>query len=475
MDKKLFRAMAAALILTVTAFSAGCQDKKKPQPVTSEDMGDYSETIAEAPETTEAPVFREYTESDFKDVDMSLTIVDKEPPVEVSSIDISGLDYGEKVPVCNKEEFAEEYYTNMREFYNGSPMYNWKDFAGKAMTGSPHKCHVWNGKCYIYVIYECFEYADWSLFSYDMASGKAEEIYSWSAANLDERSDRNACFCEGSLFFAYSGKDGNTPTSTVKRIDLETGEEKTLYEAADIDITIWLHTNDSGNAELQEYHNVSEKGTVIYKYDTDKDEFVQKSDIDVPEGRIMASDCFGGVYSYLVKPDGKRKYELVNDYYRISTPLTTGRIVYADQKLAILYNNVKLHIYNLEKMEHCILDVDDFGSEMAVYDGKLFIGHRSSNFRMPVYCVIPELGITYPIVEPGIYSDIWATADGVTFIQTSRQENVIKSGTVSVDENGEVHEEYEVVDENGEVIHFYTGSFSHQYDRIDKVYTVKKK
>ncbi|MBP5580689.1 MAG: hypothetical protein J6X85_02680, partial [Ruminococcus sp.] len=310
--------------------------------------------------------------------------------------------------------------------------------------------------------------------SYDMASGKAEEIYSWSAANLDERSDRNACFCEGSLFFAYSGKDGNTPTSTVKRIDLETGEEKTLYEAADIDITIWLHTNDSGNAELQEYHNVSDEATVVYKYDSEKDEFVKEGSVDAPEGKLLSSALFGGVYSFLVKPDGKRKYELVIDYYRIKTPLTTGSIVCADEKLVILYNNEKLHIYNLEKMEHCILGISDMNS-MAMYDGKLFIGCRGSTSKMPVYCIIPELGITYPIVEPGIYSDICATADGVTFNQTSRQENVIKSGTVSVDENGEVHEEYEAVDENGEVSHFYTGSFSHQYDRIDKVYTVKKK
>ena len=475
MDKKLFRTMAAAFMLAVTAVSAGCEDKNEPQPVTSEDTGDYSETIDEAPETTEAPEYREYAESDFKDVDLSVTIVDKEPPVEISSVDISGLDYGEKVPVCNKEEFAEEYYTSMREYSNGMPMYNWKNFAGKAVKGIPHRCYVWNGKCYIYVIYECFDSADWSLFSYDMAGGKAEEIYSWSAADLNEHSYRNACFCDGSLFFAYSGKDGNTPTCTVKRLDLETGKEKTLYEAADIDITVWLHTNDSGNAELQEYHNVSENNTVIYRYDSDRDEFVKESAIDAPKERILSSDCFNGVYSYLIKSEGKRKYDLVNDYYRIGTALTTGRIVYADEKLAILYNNVKLHIYNLEKMEHCVLDVSDLGSDMAVYDGKLFIGNRSSDFRMPVYCIIPELGITYPIVEDGIYSDICATADGVTFNETSRQDEVIRAGTVTVDENGEIHEEYEVLNENGGVTYVYSAGYSHQYDRIDKVYTVKMK
>ena len=173
----------------------------------------------------------------------------------------------------------------------------------------------------------------------------------------------------------------------------------------------------------------------------------------------MASDRFNGVYSYLVKPEGKRTYELVNDYYRIGTALTTGRIVYADEKIALLYNNVKLHIYNLEKMEHCVMDISDMGNDMAVYNGMLFIGNRGNEFRMPVYCMIPELGITYPIVEDGTYSDISPAPDGVTFYETSQDVQEI---------NG-----YEITDDNGVV--FYAGGYSHSYDRIDKVYTVKMK
>ena len=353
MDKKLFRAMAAALILTVTAFSAGCQDKKKPQPVTSEDMGDYSETIAEAPETTEAPVFREYTESDFKDVDMSLTIVDKEPPVEVSSIDISGLDYGEKVPVCNKEEYAEEYYTNMREFYNGSPMYNWKDFAGKSVKGYSNKCCVWNGKCYIFVIYECLDRFDWSLYSYDMAGSEPEKICSWSAETPDEHSVREVCFEDGAMFCYYFKNEENDNLLTqVRRVDLETGKETVVYEDKGIDVNIWLSRDSYGSILLMEYHNVSGEPAVSYRYNSDKGKFVKNSEIEAPEGKIIDSYLLNGINSYLVKREGKRKLELVNDLYSIPTAFTAGRIIYADNGIAVLYDNVKLHIYDLKKMEN---------------------------------------------------------------------------------------------------------------------------
>jgi hypothetical protein len=73
--------------------------------------------------------------------------------------------------------------------------------------------------------------------------------------------------------------------------------------------------------------------------------------------------------------------------------------------------------------------------------------------------MIPELGITYPIVEDGTYSDISPAPDGVTFYETSQDVQEI---------NG-----YEITDDNGVV--FFGGGYSHSYDRIDKVYTVKMK
>ncbi|MGN0615687.1 hypothetical protein [Ruminococcus flavefaciens] len=150
MDKRELRAFAAALVIAAVSANVGCEDKKKPQPVPteSETGGDYREENSEAPEVTEKPVFREFAESDFKDITLSVNMVDKEPPVEVSSVDISGFDFGEKVPVCNKEEFAEDYYNN-KEQHNGQPVFRWQNFINKPIKGVPYKCCIWNGKCYI--------------------------------------------------------------------------------------------------------------------------------------------------------------------------------------------------------------------------------------------------------------------------------------------------------------------------------------
>ena len=85
-------------------------------------------------------------------------------------------------------------------------------------------------------------------------------------------------------------------------------------------------------------------------------------------------------------------------------------------------------------MEHCIIDIPDMGTAMTMSGGKLFIGSNGNRVKTPVYCVIPELGITYPIVDAGIYSDITPTADGITFNETSTDIHKI-TGYIT-DENG---------------------------------------
>ena len=93
----------AAAALAMSALTCGCEDKKKPEPQDTditEDTGDIqpSETV-----------FREYSDTDFKAIDVMMTYPDAEPPVEISCIDISELDFGEKGPGCNNIEFVEEY------------------------------------------------------------------------------------------------------------------------------------------------------------------------------------------------------------------------------------------------------------------------------------------------------------------------------------------------------------------------------
>ena len=359
--------------------------------------------------------------------------MDKEPPVEVTSVDISGFDFGEKVPVCNKAEFVEDYYNKREERHNGEPVFQWQNFVDKPVKGVPSKCFIWDGKCYIYVVYDNFDVFGWELYSYDMAGGKPEELCSWSAETPDEHSARDVCFENGALFYCYYKKEENDNLLTqVRRVDLETGKEKVLYEDRGIDVSIWLSRDYSGDLVLMEYHNISGDSAASYGYDNNEGKFLKKSEIEVTEGKIMDSYLLNNINSHLIKHKGKRKLELVNDYYSIPTALTTGRIIYADDKIAVLYNNVKLHIYDIEKMEHCVTNIDGYGNEITMYNGMLFIGNGGSEFRMPVYCIIPELGITYPIVGDSIYSDISVSSYGLTFNETRRQVEIIKTSSLFI-------------------------------------------
>ena len=92
MDKRIIPVAAALLVLS--AFLTGCSDsKKKKKP--SDDTG-VNDTVVS--ETTE-PEFREYSNDDFKRIDVELTYSDEKLPAEVSIMDLSGLDLGERVPV----------------------------------------------------------------------------------------------------------------------------------------------------------------------------------------------------------------------------------------------------------------------------------------------------------------------------------------------------------------------------------------
>ena len=52
---------------------------------------------------------------------------------------------------------------------------------------------------------------------------------------------------------------------------------------------------------------------------------------------------------------------------------------------------------------------------MAICNGMLFIGSKGSRVATPVYCIFPELGMTYKIMESGYYTDLTASGDTVTF------------------------------------------------------------
>ena len=438
----------ALILAAVSVFGWGCAEKKKVSSVTDDITGDYAEE-------SEISAKAEYSDSDFKVLNVTLSYPEGEAPVKVESTDLSGIEVGERVPVCNRAEFAEQCYG--QEYWNDQTVYNWQDFVDKPIEGVIESCYTENDLCFLYISYPNFKFDiyDWEVLCYDPKSGSTEEVYSWSAERLEDRCNP-PCFGSGALFsevYDSSGEKG----SVIYKTDLYTHETEQVFEGSTEEY-LWLHTDDTGAVcilaypkdsdddgvlykfnsgkdgfvlsedtgavRIFAYPKDSDDDGVLYKFDSDKDEFVLSEDIEAPENSV-SNDRFNGVQSHLVKREGSRKLDMDNEFYHAETSVSTGIIVYADAERFIIRSGNKLHTYDITKMEHYISDITDMGDEIKYSCGMVFIGNRSNTFRMPVYCIMPELGLTYPVCEKGIYGDIRRQEDGISFNSIHNVENTM--------------------------------------------------
>ena len=150
------------------------------------------------------------------------------------------------------------------------------------------------------------------------------------------------------------------------------------------------------------------------RYDADTESFISVKADDMG-GDVVTSNVFSGVPFYLVKPDDTAYLDMVSEYYRVSLSYPGGVIIYGDDKMFIVKNYTLIHMYDLEKMEHYILDVHDMGDIAAYSGGFLFLGSMYRNHQIPFYCIKPEFGIVYTIAEGIDCNRISAFDDKVVF------------------------------------------------------------
>ncbi|WP_028517605.1 hypothetical protein [Ruminococcus flavefaciens] len=439
MNKRIILGIAA--VLALSSVLTACDDKEKPEPkpkdtTVNEDTGDTLVT---------EPVYREYSEEDFKTITVTLNYPDKEPPVDVSSIDISGLDFGTKLPVCNTEENAKNYYEDM--FSLSHIEYNWENLINEEAEGIASSCCMYDGKCYIVVEYKSFLTSnfDFSLFCYDEKSGKNEEVYSWSSKDINEDYTDQPMIFDDKLFYEIRNSSDNS--NKVFAYDLNTGDVKTVYEEKESDVYVYFDHDSMDYPCLQLINNGGEQIDYLY-YDETDESFVGDKTNDI-SGKIISTRYFGGVQYYIVKSDGKRKLDMICQYYHVSLSYTGGTIIYADDKKFLIKNEGSIHMYDLEKMEHYILDVTGMGTECTYCSGMLFTGNWYEKYKMPVYCIIPELGIAYAITDDDLYCGLKTAGDTVTFNSCIEYKKELKDET--------------------------SGGIAYSMDKMSEVYTVTAK
>ena len=174
--RKIIAVLAAAALLGTMC---ACEDK----PVDSESVGDFTvpavTEIAPEPETATEPPVLELTEDDFEHVDMLLDNTDAAPPLDIHEADLSGLDFGERLSPCKAEGVYENYVENT--YVDGEWIAQYEAELEKCLstpsTGMLEKAEFADGKCYMLINYDdlCGTH-NWSIFSYDVASGELKEL-----------------------------------------------------------------------------------------------------------------------------------------------------------------------------------------------------------------------------------------------------------------------------------------------------------
>ncbi|MBQ1464781.1 MAG: hypothetical protein IIZ18_08230, partial [Ruminococcus sp.] len=193
MRKHFAFALAAALMLT------GCQETttNDSENITENDIG-ISEPVTEK-------AIRQLTDEDFKTITLNITSTDDPPPLQLHELDLSALDFGERLSPCKAEGEREKHFNI---YVTGNPEMqkeiedNYNKLADTPYEGKVFRVLPTEDKLFIGVDYDdlCYGMHDWSIFSYDIASGELEELHEFSDADTSNYNyDSQFMLCAGRL------------------------------------------------------------------------------------------------------------------------------------------------------------------------------------------------------------------------------------------------------------------------------------
>lgn len=354
------------------------ESSSKNEKTTAEGKKEEKTTAAKGSDPSE---YRYYTESDFKKINVKLTYSDKEFPYELECIDLSKLDFGEKLPLCNTGEYADSLYNSIYNFTDE----NHKDMPEKGSVGFARRR---GDDMYLFVDYSAEImpfYYEWSIFRYGITSKKLEEIYSWSTDDISKVCGE--MLVDDNTFF-YKWENGNN--KYVNAIELDTLQERTVFEN-ETDKMIHLYRDYDNSICVNLSTMTTDTLTDHYTYDSEKDRFVEDNagvSYSIKENLDSGSLSLG---------ESANSSLLFNtDNYTFTSNEVWGNVAYADDKYIIIDRGYQLDTYDLTKMEHYSSSTNELGNVIGVSDNKVFLGLSG------VYCLIPDLGIVYKISENGI-------------------------------------------------------------------------
>lgn len=456
---KKFVSILAALMLAAGCFS--CSEDKKPnsdsKPADDDVIVSESDGAVDKPVVQQQAEFREFKADDFKTINVVINKTDKEPPFKLHSINVTDIDFGERLSPCKSEEYRDRYKPDfgqeMEYKYLGDEEKNgeiqaleeeWEQLCKEPVKGDIVTGCYRGNDIYVAVTYDprcksgsAICYHELSIFHVDGLTGKTEELY--------RHSDPESAFGIDQLYWYHD------------RLYIDAREYGLMYldngELVPMnylpEYSNWFYPNSadrlivkSTKSDLKEVpEDYEPKSGEIVQEDTDGKKFLYLGSDDVmseyfPETgewkELYHEYCnidqntgesvdgvpliYGDLFAVAEKPEGKRKYDVVTDEYRISTGLTACNILYAGHDRLVVdygggtvvpggnHDGDVVHIFDISKMEHYVFDCSSLGMNCQYFNGGLFV-YPSGNSGT-LYYVMPELGLTFPYYKLEGKSDV---------------------------------------------------------------------
>ncbi|NLT10090.1 MAG: hypothetical protein GXY08_11405, partial [Ruminococcus sp.] len=375
----------AALFLAVLTL-AGCSSKKS---------SDAEPPVENNDKAVEEEV-KIYSKDDFKKVDLALQTAQKDIGIHLNELDLSTLDFGEKLSPCKTVADPYSYKCEWSEYENYDQLF--EESLKTPAKGRAVDAVQCGNDIYFFVSYDpyCYSIHSFTLFRYSTETGELKELRSFESAD-DSFSLYNYQVVDGRIFRADLDKN------CVMEMDPETGEESVFYTGKEKLDYIFAANHD---LSVIEYSGENVIGRVI-DVSTGKEKEFNAEDYGNPG---MPADPDGKWWTEIT-PGTEKDLDIVTDKFRISTGLRTfSEAFLRDGRLSVLvdimntgYSESRMYTYDPDKMEVYVTDVSSLGTIVEYGDNILFIRYDSNysaetaSSSFGISCFIPEIGTAFDI------------------------------------------------------------------------------
>lgn len=387
-----------------TAVGELTEEKTEENTVSTKDVGIYENTTSGSAENRSDETyesisaeedFKFLSDNDFRNINVKLTMTNKQLPGDIRTIDVSELNMGERIPIFNKAEYFEEAYRKNSFLKAGEDWSERKECPEKAnivrLYRKDNKVYI--AACYGKSRTDSYQWTElfyeFAVFCYDLETQKSQEVFSWSSDSLDKKC-YDLEFCNEKLFYSVSEPE----KYYVESFDLSSKEEKIIFEE-----------NSKGKISVDAFEEIER--LLLHNDDDELYFYNLKEDIALgQEEYITLNEEEYAAKNKLKNADMDKINQFLDsfspgtiitgpDYYFLSEDYL-GMTISVNKDRFILSSGYRIDTFDTAKKEHYISSLDQVGVTLFEYDGKVLLSGINS-----IMCLVPEMGLVYNVLETG--------------------------------------------------------------------------